>query len=263
MKGTYIDDEYVRDVERFDLLTAAEECAAAESGDIDALVNHNLRLVVSIAQRYAGLLPMMDMIQEGNIGLMQAAQHYDPARGTKFGTYATYWIKHAIVAAIAAQAGPIKVPGRVNTAVRKCINAEQAYVTKYGVEPTDAQLAETIQASVEDVREWRRIADLTILSLDAGDDCDIYDMIPGGEEPETILISEMASDISAALDTLTDGERYAVTYIYGLDGVGTHTQAEAADLMGLSQQRVSQLEKSAIRKLQDSGVLTQWVNLHD
>lgn len=255
-----IDAEYAKDIARYDLLTPAEERAAAERGDVDTLVNHNLRLVVSIAQRYAGMLPMMDLIQEGNMGLIQAAQHYDVSYGTKFSTYAVYWIKSTIIRAIATQGEPVRLPGRVNDAVHKYKNVVQDYVIAHGTEPTDRQVAEAMGVDISKVREWRRISDLTVMSLDAAEDCNIYDMIPGVDEPEDILIGELAADISEALEKLTDGERYAVMYIYGLDGIGTHTKKETAEIMGLSHQRVSQLEKSAIRKLQHSGVLTGWAN---
>ena len=145
---------YMNEIAKIPLLTAEQEVELAEARDVDALVQHNLRLVVSIAKKYQGKgLPLLDLIQEGNMGLMTAARKYDASKGFRFSTYATYWIKQALSRATMDQSRNIRIPIHIIGEVNKMNKVFNWYVAEYGDEPTDEVLAEMCQKTVEEMPE--------------------------------------------------------------------------------------------------------------
>ena len=258
---------FMAEVRRYRLLTRAEEAALArriERGDLvakDRLVNSNLRLVISNARGYEGLdLPLLDLIQEGMLGLIRAAEKFDWRKGYKFSTYATFWIRESIQRAIANRSRPIRVPVHVGQRERRIGRARAALAAELGREPTDEETGKAAEVGVREVRATRDIARV-VTSLDR----------PVGGEEETTLGALLASDAAApevevetaarddalrrALARLPDAERDVVMLRYGIDCDKPTPLREAGRRLGISSDAVRELERKALAELAESDEL--------
>jgi RNA polymerase primary sigma factor len=258
---------FMAEVRRHRLLTRGEEADLArriERGDLVAkerLVNSNLRLVISNARSYEGLdLPLMDLIQEGMLGLIRAAEKFDWRKGYKFSTYATFWIRESIQRAIANRARPIRVPVHIGQRERRIGRARADLAAKLGREPTDEETASAADLDIREVRAARDIARV-VTSLDR----------PVGTEDETPLGALLASDDTApheeveiadrddalrrALERLPEVERDVVMLRYGIDGDKPTPLREAGKRLGISSDEVRKLERKALAELASSNEL--------
>ncbi len=258
---------FLAEVRRHRLLTRAEEVALAkriERGDLAAkerLVNSNLRLVISNARSYEGLdLSLLDLIQEGMLGLIRAAEKFDWRKGYKFSTYATFWIRESIQRAIANRARPIRVPVHIGQRERRIGRARAALIARLGREPTEAEIAQEAELEIREVHATRDIARV-VTSLDR----------PVREEEETTLGALLASDATApdeqveaaardaalyrALQRLPEAERNVVKLRYGIDGDEPTPLREAGRRLGISSDAVRKLERKALAELAESDEL--------
>ena len=264
-EGVALDDPvkaYLKEIGRVPLLTAEQEtelARAAQAGDEDArrrLSEANLRLVVSVAKRYAGRgLPFLDLIQEGNLGLMKAAEKFEPERGFKFSTYATWWIRQSITRAIADQARTIRIPVHMVETINRMRQATNQLVYQNGHEPTPEELAKAMDMSVERVREIQRMAqEPASLESPVGEeeDSSLGDFVAdeNAEAPGKAADRAMvAQQINQALKSLTPREEKVIRLRFGLDDGRPRTLEEVGRDFGVTRERVRQIEAKAIRKL--------------
>ncbi len=253
---------YLKEIGQVKLLSADEEVELAKrvaSGDKaakDKLTEANLRLVVSIAKKYSGRgLHILDLIQEGNTGLIRAVDKFDWTKGNKFSTYATWWIRQAITRAIADQARTIRVPVHMVEVINKATRCNRKLVQELGREPTMEEIAKELNLPVEKIIEANRTAADT-LSLDTpvGDEEDTTigsfvedDNTPGpADATSNALLAEALSEI---LGTLTDREADVLRMRFGMYDGRTHTLEEVGQIFGVTRERIRQIENKAIRKL--------------
>ncbi len=253
---------YLREIGKVPLLDAAEEVTLAklvEAGDETAkkkIVDANLRLVVSIAKKYIGRgMLFLDLIQEGNLGLIRAVEKFDYRKGFKFSTYATWWIRQAITRAIADQARTIRVPVHMVETINKMVRISRQLVQRLGREPTDEEIAAEMEIDPLKVEEIRRIAQLPVsLETPIGEeeDSQLGDFIEDRElpNPEEAAAGHLLHEqIEEMLSALSEREREVLHYRFGLEDGHSYTLEEVGKRFGVTRERIRQIEAKALRKL--------------
>jgi RNA polymerase primary sigma factor len=252
---------FLNEAGRYPLLTAQEEVELAkriERGDKaakDRMVNSNLRLVVSIAKKYQGHgLSLLDLIQEGIIGLIRAVEKFDWRRGYKFSTYATWWIRQAVQRGVANKARTIRIPVHIVEREQRIARADRELTAKLERAPTDEELAKAAKLSVKQVREVREAA-RAVASLDkpvGEDDGTTFGELFSGESPapeEEVRVSLEENTLHRAVAELPDREREVIKLRYGVNGNDPHSLEEIGRVLGLTRERVRQIESSALERL--------------
>jgi RNA polymerase primary sigma factor len=255
---------FLREVRRYPLLTRGQEVQLAkrvERGDLAAkelLVNSNLRLVISHARKHQGReLALLDLVQEGILGLMRAAEKFDYRKGFKFSTYATFWIRQAIQRALDTRGQPIRIPVALGQRERKLARAEIEFQTRNGREPTDEELAAETELELDEVLEVRAAARV-VTSLDRPlvDDGEVSfgALLPSQERsPEEELESALRAEaVRRAVAQLSESEREVVRLRYGIDGGEPAPLTETGRRLGLSQDAVRRIERRALRELAEN-----------
>lgn len=254
---------YLREIGKVPLLTPEEEVELAErikKGDEAArqkMIEANLRLVVKIAQDYAKLgLPLLDLISEGNLGLIKAVERFDPKKGGKLSTYAAWWIKQSIKRALANQSKTIRLPSHMIDKISRMNRAAHKLTEKLGREPTSAEIAKELGVEPETVEQWKRIA-LTPASLDAplSDEEDSAEMgeVVGDAEARTpsqiIETEQMLQEVGDLLEKLDERERTILVHRFGLGGGEKMTLEELGERFNITRERVRQIQNAAVQKL--------------
>jgi len=252
---------FLNEAGRYPLLSAAEEVELAkkiERGDVEAknrMINSNLRLVVSIAKKYQGHgLSLLDLIQEGVIGLIRAVEKFDWRRGYKFSTYATWWIRQAVQRGVANKSRTIRIPVHIADREQKIARAERDLVVKLGRAPTDEEISKAAKVSLKHLREVRQAARaVTSLDKPLGDDNggsigDLVGVAEGGVEEE-VEISLTEDTLHRALENLPDREQTVLTLRYGLSLEEPQSLEEIGRRLGVTRERVRQIEAAALERL--------------
>lgn len=264
-QGVGIDDPvrmYLKEIGKVDLLTAEEEVKLAkrmEKGDKEAkrqLVEANLRLVVSIAKKYVGRgMLFLDLIQEGNMGLMKAVEKFDYTKGYKFSTYATWWIRQAITRSIADQARTIRIPVHMVETINKLIRVSRQLLQEKGREPTPEEIGEEMDMSADKVREIKKIAQEPVsLETPIGEEEDSHlgDFIEDEDAPAPASAASymlLRDQLDNVLDTLTDREKRVLELRFGIEDGRPRTLEEVGKEFGVTRERIRQIEAKALRKL--------------
>ncbi len=264
-KGVSVDDPvrmYLKEIGRIPLLTADEEVALAkrmDAGDESAkreLAEANLRLVVSIAKRYVGRgMLFLDLIQEGNLGLMKAVEKFDYTKGFKFSTYATWWIRQAITRSIADQARTIRIPVHMVETINKLVRVQRQLVQDLGRDPLPEEIAEEMNIDVDRVREIQKIAQEPVsLETPIGEEEDSHlgDFIPDEEvmsPSDAATFTLLKEQLTEVLDTLTEREQKVLILRFGLDDGRARTLEEVGKEFDVTRERIRQIEAKALRKL--------------
>ena len=264
-EGVSVEDPvrmYLKEIGKVPLLSAEEETELArrmEEGDEEAkkkLAEANLRLVVSIAKRYVGRgMLFLDLIQEGNLGLIKAVEKFDYRKGYKFSTYATWWIRQAITRSIADQARTIRIPVHMVETINKLIRVSRQLVQELGREPSAEELAKEMDMPVDKVREIMKIAQEPVsLETPIGEEEDSHlgDFIPDDDIPapaDAAAFTLLKEQLMEVLDTLTDREKKVLTLRFGLEDGRARTLEEVGKEFNVTRERIRQIEAKALRKL--------------
>ncbi len=264
-EGLIIDDPvkmYLKEIGKVSLLSTEDELRLAEqmaNGDEDAkrkLVESNLRLVVSIAKRYVGRgMFFLDLIQEGNLGLMKAVEKFDYTKGYKFSTYATWWIRQAITRAIADQARTIRIPVHMVETINKVLRASRQLLQELGHEASTEEIAEKMNMSVDKVRDIMKLAQEPVsLETPIGEEEDSHlgDFIPDDDAPapaEAASYTLLREQLCEVLHTLTPREEHVLKLRFGLEDGRTRTLEEVGKVFNITRERIRQIEAKALRKL--------------
>lgn len=264
-KGVGVDDPvrmYLKEIGKIDLLKAEEEVELAkrmEEGDIEAkqkLAEANLRLVVSIAKRYVGRgMLFLDLIQEGNLGLMKAVEKFEYRKGFKFSTYATWWIRQAITRAIADQARTIRIPVHMVETINKLVRVQRQLVQELGRDATPEEVGKEMDLDVERVREIMKIAQEPVsLETPIGEEEDSHlgDFIPDEDvlaPADAATFTMLREQLLEVLDSLTDREQKVLRLRFGLDDGRARTLEEVGKEFDVTRERIRQIEAKALRKL--------------
>ncbi len=268
-EGVSMDDPvrmYLKEIGNIPLLTAEEEIRLSkelEEGSREAghkLAESNLRLVVSIAKRYMGRgMQFLDLIQEGNVGLIKAVEKYDYTKGYKFSTYATWWIRQAITRAIADQARTIRIPVHMVETMNKIMKAQKKLTQELGRDPSVEELAKDVNMPVERVRDVMRLAQETVsLEKPVGDEDESHlgDFIEDSNAPEPsdeAAFTQLKDDIGTILGKLNEREQKVLRMRFGLDDGHERTLEEVGKELNVTRERIRQIEAKALRKLRQSG----------
>lgn len=264
-EGIAIDDPvrmYLKEIGKVPLLSSEEEVSLAkriEKGDTYAkkkLAEANLRLVVSIAKRYVGRgMLFLDLIQEGNLGLIKAVEKFDFTKGFKFSTYATWWIRQAITRAIADQARTIRIPVHMVETINKLIRVQRQLLQELGRDPFPEEISKVMELPVEKVREIQKIAQEPVsLETPIGEEEDSHlgDFIPDDDAPapaEQAAFTMLKEQLISVLDTLTPREEKVLRLRFGLDDGRARTLEEVGKEFNVTRERIRQIEAKALRKL--------------
>ena len=255
--------QYMQEIRAYPLLTAEEErelarrCAQGDEEAIRALVNANLRLVVSIAKEYTGRgVPLMDLIQEGSIGLLAAAKKFDYTRELRFSTYATKWIRQSVGRCLAQHSGVIRVPTHTGEKMRKVLATQNRLTQELERTPTEAEIAESTGLTAEQVRKLLDLVPETC-SLDAptGEDGDtsLGGLLRDSTEKEVVR-QELETTMQTLLDQLPERQRKLVSMRFGLEDGVCHSLDEIGREFGVSRERARQIEGQAMEKLRQMGM---------
>ena len=260
----YVDlvQQYFNDVSRLHVLTAKEEyhlAKRASRGQVEAraeMIKGNLRLVISIAKRYVNRgLPLLDLIEEGNLGLIKAVERYDPDRGYRFSTYATWWIKQSIIRSLAKHAGSIRLPINVAETVNRFVRVLRNMSQKLGRDPTIIELAAAMELSPEKIEE---LFDLLQKDISLDTFMEVRDNVPMKNfledttipsPDESTAMFRQKESISILLSLLNDHENEIMRLRFGLDGEGGMTLEQIGRIFGVTRERIRQIESSAFSKL--------------
>jgi len=264
-EGIAIDDPvrmYLKEIGKVPLLSSEQEISYAqqiEEGSLKAkkkLAEANLRLVVSIAKRYVGRgMLFLDLIQEGNLGLIKAVEKFDYRKGYKFSTYATWWIRQAITRAIADQARTIRIPVHMVETINKLIRVQRQLLQELGRDPFPEEISKVMELPVEKVREIQKIAQEPVsLETPIGEEEDSHlgDFIPDDEAPapaEAAAFTMLKEQLISVLDTLTPREEKVLRLRFGLDDGRARTLEEVGKEFNVTRERIRQIEAKALRKL--------------
>jgi len=256
---------YLREIGKIPLLTSEEELAlahrvvAGEKRAKDKMAEANMRLVVSIAKRYSGRgLDFLDLIQEGNTGLLRAVEKFDPDKGFKFSTYATWWIRQAITRAIADQARTIRIPVHMVETINKLLRTQRRMTQELNREPSIEELAKELEMEPDKVEYVMKIKqDITSLDAGVGRDGDDEDSVlrdfiedEDGTTPEESAASQLLKEqVQSILSTLSDREQKIIKMRFGLENGKSHTLEEVGQEFAVTRERIRQIEAKALAKL--------------
>ena len=253
---------YIKEVRKAPLLTAKEEIDLSKKslkGDIgarDKMIRSNLRLVISIAKKYIHLgIPLMDLIEEGNVGLMKAVEKFNPRRGFRFSTYAAWWIKQSITRSVFDQSRTVRIPVYVNELLTKYKKTNERLMGKLKRVPTDEEIAKSMRVSIDKITKVRSVV-MKVSSLDAPIDeeggNEIMDLIEdkNSASPDAEINKFFTRErLTGLLDNINEREHEILDLRFGLGDGKTHTLAEVSKKLGVSRERIRQIEENALKKL--------------